>query len=82
MNSTKEEIGHQNTEIATGARPDEPVQIVPFLFDRYEIMVKVTPSGQFLGISEIRVNRDFLSQAQRLGATSHQDVDEFYRPNE
>jgi len=54
-------------------------QIVSYPFDRYEIKVKLSPSNQFIGITEVKLNKSFLSHRQRIGTQSHLDVDKYYR---
>lgn len=48
-------------------------------FDRYEIEVLVTETGKFIGIVGIKVNADFLTQAQKLSTASFHDVEKYYR---
>ncbi len=48
-------------------------------YDNLVIVVELTLSGQFIGISEIRIRRDFLSNPQRVAASGFHDVDEFYK---
>ena len=43
-----------------------------------EIVVAITPDGRFLGISEVRLRRDFLNVQQRVAATGVHDVDHLY----
>jgi len=65
---------------ATGSAGEgEDYKIIPYPFDKYEIKVKVSPSNQFMGIIEVKINKDFLSHKQRMGIQTSLDVDEFYR---
>lgn len=68
--------GHSDTD---SPLVDQGRQRVEVPFENLVIVVEVTLSGQFLGISEIRVRRDFLSNAQRVEASGFHDVDEFYK---
>ena len=68
------------TQESTGPIPgqeEQTTQIVPY--DRYEIVVRLTRSGRFLGIAELRVKKDFLSPGQRVANSGYLDVDEFYQ---
>lgn len=48
-------------------------------FDKYEVTVELTPDNKFIGISEIKVNKDFRSYKQRIITKGFHDVDEFYK---
>ena len=59
--------------------------VLKYPFDRYEVGVLVSQSGEFLGITEISVNKDFLAHVQRLvalGGLGYHDVDEFYKDSD
>lgn len=65
---------------ATGSSSEgEDYKVISYPFDKYEIKVKVSPSNQFMGIIEVKINKDFLSHKQRMGIQTYLDVDEFYR---
>lgn len=65
---------------ATGSMSrSEEYRIIPYTFDIYEIKVKVSPNNEFLGIVEVKVNKDFLSHKQRLSKQSYLDVSDYYR---
>ena len=44
-----------------------------------EVIVCLTEDGRFLGVSEVRVNRDFLSPEQRVASSGNLDVDKVYQ---
>ncbi|MDD4053059.1 MAG: hypothetical protein PHR28_14330 [candidate division Zixibacteria bacterium] len=48
-------------------------------FGKYEIVLKLTSTNEFIGIQEIRVNKDFRNWKQKTTARGFHDVDEFYR---
>jgi len=48
-------------------------------FDKYEITVKLSLNNEFIGISGVKVNKDFLSYKQKISPKGFHDVDEFYR---
>lgn len=67
-------------EQGTGGRGEGyDYQIVSYPFDRYEIKVKLSPSNQFIGITEVKLNKSFLSHSQRIGTQNYLDVDKYYR---
>jgi len=53
-------------------------RIISCPFDRYEIKIKVTPSNEFIEIVEVGINKDFLTQQQKINLQGFHDVDEFY----
>lgn len=68
------------TKKATGnLGKGEEYSIISYIFDMYEIKVKVSPNNEFLGIVEVEVNKDFLSYKQRLNRQSYPDVSKYYR---
>ena len=48
-------------------------------FDKYQIKIKVTPNNEFIGITEVKINKDFLSYKQKIALKGYHDVDEYYR---
>ncbi len=67
------------TQDSTGkTRKEEDYKVISYPFDKYEIKVKVSPSNEFLGIVEVGVNKDFLSQKQKISLKGYHDVDQFY----
>lgn len=54
-------------------------KFIVYPFDRYQIKVKLTANNEFVGIVEVKMNRDFLSHKQRMASKGVHDVDDFYR---
>lgn len=46
----------------------------------YEALVRVSEDGRFMGVAEIRVNKDFRSFPQRMASAGHHNVEQFYEP--
>lgn len=67
------------TKGSTGSLGSPPFKIVAYQFGEYEITVALTPNDEFLGILEIKLNKDFVSYRKRLTPLGYHDVDEFYR---
>jgi len=44
----------------------------------YVALIRVSEDGRFIGVAEIRVNKDFRSLSQRIRSTGHHDVEQFY----
>lgn len=57
--------------------PKDYKEIV-YPFDKYEITVRLSLNNEFIGISEVKVNKDFLSYKQKISSKGFHDVDEFY----
>lgn len=57
----------------------EEYKFVEYPFDKYIIKVKLTPKNEFIGIVEIKVNKDFLSYEQNRTPKGFHDIDEFYK---
>lgn len=65
---------------STGSVSDsKSYRFIRYSFDKYDIGVIVDSSGKFVGISEVSINKDFLSPIQRIASRSYIDVDEYYR---
>jgi hypothetical protein len=54
-------------------------KIILYPFDKYQIKIKLTPFNEFIGIIEVKVNKEFLSYKQKITSQGFHDVDEFYR---
>ena len=73
-------FGQDFPEDSTGddsSRRKSRTVVVPYL--NYEIVVRLTEDDRFIGVEELRIKKDFLSQAQRIANTGVFDVDEFYQ---
>ena len=55
------------------------LKIVPF--NQYLIVVRLTDDGRFIGIEEIRINKDFRSFNQKISQRIIHFIDE-YKPEE
>lgn len=65
--------------IGTGSHEAlEEYKIIRYTFDKYIISVKVTPSNEFIEITEVEINKEFLSHKQKMAIKGFHDVDEFY----
>lgn len=53
-------------------------RVKSYPFKKYVIKVILGEKDEFLGIEEVQVNKDFMSYQQRINASGHHDVDEFY----
>jgi hypothetical protein len=66
----------------TGNLDYEVGKTVDVKFDRYVIKIRLSPSNEFMGIEEISVDKDFLSNQQKLvsmATTGYHDVEQYYQ---
>lgn len=56
---------------------NEQIEIT-YPFDRYNVKVAVSPTHKFIGITEIKLNKDFRSYKQKITPKGYHDVDEYY----
>lgn len=63
---------------STGSHDFDETKSVNYKFGKYEITVEVTLDNKFVGITEVKVNKDFRSYIQKLASTESLDVEEFY----
>lgn len=69
--SEKEETG--------GHEAQEEHKIIVYPFDRYQIKIELTSNNEFVGITEVKLNKDFLSYKQKISTQGFHDVEEFYK---
>lgn len=58
---------------------DKNLREVIYPFGKYEIKIIVDEIDRFIGISEIRLNKDFRTISQKIESTGYVDVEDFYR---
>jgi len=51
---------------------------IVYPFGKYQITVRLSSNNEFIGITEVRINKDFLSYKQKMVSKGFHDVDEFY----
>ena len=67
------------TGVAASTGPTSSVaRLATVHFGRYTITVRLGPGGEFLGIQEVAVNKDFLS-AEHQQSSSVYDVADLYK---
>ena len=64
-------------EKGTGSEFESKYTIIDYLFDKFNIKVKLTMNGKFVGIEEIKINEDFRSYANRTPQKIFSLIDEF-----
>jgi|WetSurMetagenome_2_1015567.scaffolds.fasta_scaffold733097_2 hypothetical protein len=58
---------------------DFKFKTIIYPFDRFEIEVNLTENNEFIGISAININKEFLSHIKKMQLSEYMDVDQFYR---
>lgn len=48
-------------------------------FGKYEIMVELTLDDKFLGITQVKLNKDFRTFSQKISRKTVHDVEEYYK---
>lgn len=67
------------TSGATGSTEETgEYKIISYPFDKYKIKIKVTLSNEFVEIVEVGINKDFLTQEQKISLQGFHDVEKFY----
>jgi hypothetical protein len=72
-------MDYLNQSFGTGSHDFEEYKEIIFPFGKYEITIKLSPTNEFVGVTAIKVNKDFLSHSQKVSALSSWDVDEYYK---
>jgi hypothetical protein len=73
-----EELEYLTSE--TGSHSDDDyTKTITYPFGRYEMEVVIGANNEFIGITKVRINQDFLSHAQKLTPKGYHDVEEYYK---
>lgn len=57
----------------------EETRIIEVNFDPYVVKVRLGNNNQFLGISEIQLNKNFFDNRMKFSIKGGKDIEEFYR---
>jgi hypothetical protein len=71
-----ERITRERFETGTESSKPKDSTILTYKFEQYDIDIKLTPDGRFLGIEEVRINKDFRSYKQQTPQKIFTQVDE------
>jgi len=71
-----QKLARQGTGSAAGTAD---YKIIDYPFGRYQVRVVVTPTNEFVGILEIKLNQDFRTYREKIAGAGFHDVEEFYR---
>jgi len=72
-------LNYSSLTPATGEQSSWQNVIRTVNFDRYEIQVELTASGNFLRIISIKVQKSFIESMKNRQISDVHDVEEFYR---
>lgn len=53
-------------------------KIVVYPFGPYEVLIKLSLTGEFIEIIEVRLNKDFRNFKQKIESRGHHDVNDIY----
>ena len=51
---------------------------ITYSFGKYQIKILLTLSNKFIGVTEVKINKEFLSYKQKTALRGFHDVDKFY----
>jgi hypothetical protein len=57
---------------------NERYKTIQYPFDKYQISVQLNESNEFIGINEVKLDKDFLSLEQKISIQGFHDVGKFY----
>ncbi len=73
------EISEYFGEEVTGSEENiKKVKEIRVPFDKYIIKVGLSPTNEFLGITEIEISKDFRSEREKMKSKPFYDVDKYY----
>jgi len=77
--SNEDSTDHKNirTYLGTGSTSTKEYMTLVYPIEKYLVTVKLTSDGRFVGIEEIRVNKDFRSYKQRVPQKIFNYIDEY-----
>lgn len=64
---------------STGSHDFDETQFINYKLGKYEITVEITLDNKFIGITGVKVNKDFRSYYQKIASTKVLDVEEYYK---
>jgi len=81
MNEGVKDFKHNRFDKGGSGSRDIPKDYkeIVYPFDKYQITVRLSLNNEFIGISKVKVNKDFRSYKQRIVSKGFHDVDEFYK---
>jgi hypothetical protein len=72
------DYGSFTKEATGGIGEGEDYKIISCPFGKYEVKVKLSRSNEFIEIVEVGINKDFLTQRQKISLHGFHDVERFY----
>lgn len=61
---------------STGNIEDKTNKIIKYPFERYSVSIELTPKNEFVGITEITLNKDFRSLQEKLRTDKFFNIEE------
>ena len=75
INDKETHIHHLKLEFTGSKSRDEYIRLYPF--GRYVIAVRLSGDGKFLGIEEVRIDRDFRSYEQKIPEKAFRNIGDY-----
>lgn len=63
---------------STGSIEETKFNILEYPFDRYIITVNLSPKNEFLGITDVRINKDFRNYKEKQYSQAFLNIEDFY----
>lgn len=65
-------------EITGSIDEPKPIKTIKYPFDRYLVTIELSSKNEFLGITEIQLNKDFRTYKQKKESQTSLDVEQYY----
>ncbi len=69
---------HRTTSDTGSDLKSDNYKEIHYPLDKYEITVRLSLDNRFIGVTEIKVNKDFLTHSQRISPKGFHDYDKYY----
>ena len=77
-NFSGEYFNLERNELTGSKQEFELFEFVKYPFDRYIVTVKLSPEKEFLGITEIKLNKDFRNYREKQVSQSSLNIEKYY----
>ena len=68
----------KDAEITGDIGEPKSTKIIKYTFDRYVVTIEISSKNEFLGITEIQLNKDFRNYKQKKESQITFDVEQYY----
>lgn len=65
---------------STGSHEDDhDYRYINYKLDMYEVKIKLTLDNRFVGVEEVKINKEFLSNKEKAAIKTYHDVADYYK---